>query len=284
MADPTASPVSNVSDTARWVAVYRAWESARSDALFHDPFAERLAGEQGLRIAERMPRQARSGWPLVARTRLIDDRVAAALARGCDRVLNLAAGLDTRPYRLDLPASLPWIEIDLPALMAEKERLLEGARPLCRLRRIPADLTDPAARDAALDEALDGAGRALVITEGLLVYLDAGDVAALSASLLARPALATWVIDLASPGLVRMMGRTMGALLANAPMKFGPAEGVGWFERRGWTVQDVQSIFHAAARWGRLPWFLKFFSLLPEPDPRRLGHARWSAVVQLGRP
>jgi O-methyltransferase involved in polyketide biosynthesis len=37
--------VSNVSDTARWVAVYRAWESARPDALFRDAFAERFAGD-----------------------------------------------------------------------------------------------------------------------------------------------------------------------------------------------------------------------------------------------
>ena len=55
--------VSNVSDTARWVATYRAWETARPDALFHDPLAARLAGEHGPAIAAMMPRQARSGWP-----------------------------------------------------------------------------------------------------------------------------------------------------------------------------------------------------------------------------
>jgi O-methyltransferase involved in polyketide biosynthesis len=64
--------VSNVSDTARWVAAYRAWESARPDALFRDPFAERLAGQRGQAIAQLMPRQARSGWPLIVRTYLID--------------------------------------------------------------------------------------------------------------------------------------------------------------------------------------------------------------------
>src|SRR6202043_1081171 len=59
------SPVSNVSDTARWVAVYRAWESARADALFHDPYADLLAGERGRAIAALMPAQARSGWPII---------------------------------------------------------------------------------------------------------------------------------------------------------------------------------------------------------------------------
>jgi len=61
--------VSNVSDTARWVAVYRAWESARPDRLFSDPLAARLAGEQGEAIAAMAPRHMRSGWPMIIRTR-----------------------------------------------------------------------------------------------------------------------------------------------------------------------------------------------------------------------
>ncbi len=85
----SASPVSNVSDTARWVAVYRAWESARADALFHDPYADLLAGERGRAIAALMPAQARSGWPLITRTKLIDDLLMDAIAQGCDCVLNL---------------------------------------------------------------------------------------------------------------------------------------------------------------------------------------------------
>ena len=91
MAEPL---VSNVSDTARWVAVYRAWESARRDALFFDPFADRLAGERGRAIAARAPRQVRTGWPMVVRTRLMDDPVLASVRDGCDRVLDLAAGFD----------------------------------------------------------------------------------------------------------------------------------------------------------------------------------------------
>jgi O-methyltransferase involved in polyketide biosynthesis len=80
--------------------------------LFRDPFAERLAGEQGRAIVAATPRMSRSGYWLVARTKIIDDTIAEAIADGCDRVLNLAAGLDTRPYRLDLPAdSIGWRRI-----------------------------------------------------------------------------------------------------------------------------------------------------------------------------
>src|SRR5580704_7908520 len=95
--------VRNVSDTARWVAVYRAQESARPDALFKDAYADKLAGERGRAIAAHVPRQARSGWPMVVRTRVMDDLIVASIADGCDRVLNLAAGFDTRPYRMALP-------------------------------------------------------------------------------------------------------------------------------------------------------------------------------------
>ena len=275
--------VSHVSDTARWVAIYRAWESARADALFRDPFAARLAGERGAAIAKLMPMQARSGWPLIVRTKLIDDLILASVAEGCDCVVNLAAGLDTRPYRMALPASLRWTEIDHPDVLEEKERALAGERPACGLWRRPADLTDPAVRAAILDEVTAGSKRTLVISEGLLIYLDELTVRALSGDLLSLPHIRWWLLDVASPNLRQMMMRTMGAQLANAPLVFAPPNGVAFFEALGWAVQDVQSFMRAAVRFHRLPLFLRLFALLPDPDPRKLGNARWSAVVRLVR-
>jgi methyltransferase (TIGR00027 family) len=273
--------ISNVSDTARWVAVYRAWESARPDALFRDPLAERLAGDRGRAIAAKAPRSARNGWPMIARTKLIDDLVARELAGGCDRVINLAAGLDARPYRLDLPKTLTWIEADLPAITEEKERLVADATPHCNLLREKVDLADDAARAAFLARATDGAKRVLVLTEGLLVYLDESAVKAISKDLLAQPAVRSWVVDLASPALVRMMVRRMKGDLDNAPMKFGPADGVAFFEANGWRVHEVESMLRAAQRWKRLPWFMRLAALFPDPNPRRLRSALWSAVVRL---
>src|SRR6185503_10059399 len=101
-------PVRHVSDTAKWVATYHARESKRDDALFRDPLAERMAGERGPKIAALA--SPHSAWALVTRTKLMDDLVLASVQKGCDRVLNLAAGFDTRPYRLELPADLVWIE------------------------------------------------------------------------------------------------------------------------------------------------------------------------------
>ncbi|MCZ8380140.1 class I SAM-dependent methyltransferase [Mycobacterium sp. CPCC 205372] len=279
----SATPVSNVSDTARWVAVYRAVESARPDAVFDDPHADRLAGERGRQIVASVPWMMRSGWWMVARTKTIDDLIFDAIGAGCDRVLNLAAGLDTRPYRLDLPAEFRWIEADLPGLVAEKEQLLAGETPRCHLTRYPVDLADPEARDRFLIEALAGATKALVLTEGLLMYLEPADVDDLSRAL-TRPEVAWWMLDLAGPGLKKAMNENSRGLLRNAPFKFAPPEGIGYFEARGWRVGAVESVFVVAHRLRRLPWFLRLVARLPQPDPHRPpGNRPWSAVVRLTR-
>jgi methyltransferase (TIGR00027 family) len=275
------TPVSNVSDTARWVAVYRATESARPDALFKDPLAERLAGQHGRDIVARVPRMMRSGWWLVARTKLIDD--LEAIEDGCDRVLNLAAGLDTRPYRLDLPPEFTWVEGDLPALVAEKEQLLADQTPRCQLTRHAVDLADPVASDRFLNEALAGATKALVLTEGLLMYLESRDVAALSEAF-TRPEIAWWMLDLAGPGLKKFMNDKTGGMLENAPFKFAPANGVGYFEDLGWQPIEVESVFEGARRFHRLPWLYRLVAKLPQPDPHHPPENRpWSAVVRLTR-
>jgi methyltransferase (TIGR00027 family) len=272
--------VSNVSDTARWVAVYRAWESARPDALFSDPFAERLAGERGRAIAALAPRQVRTGWPMVVRTKLMDDLILASVQDGCDCVLNLAAGLDTRPYRLALPAALSWIEADLPGMVEEKNKLLAGEKPACRLLRESIDLADPMQRSALLDRVVRDTKKVLTITEGLLGYLDEDVVRSIGQELAARPAVRWWLLDVSSPAILKMMQRGMGENLANAPLKFAPAAGVGFFEALGWKARDIREVFREAVRFRRVPFFLRPFALLPEADPRKPGKARWAAVVR----
>ena len=273
--------ISNVSDTARWMATYRAVESARSDALFRDPHAERFAGGRGRAIAAATPRLARNGWSWVARTKLIDDLVIESVKNGCGRVLSLAAGFDTRPYRLDLPPEMEWIEADLPEIISEKQVVLAGETPRCRLSRVAVDLADAPSRHAFLADATSGARDTLVITEGLLLYLDEQQVSALSYDL-HRSEIGAWVTDLVAPVVIRQMMRQM-PILDNAQMKFEPADGVAFFERQGWTVSDIRSILKEAGRQKRLPAVLRPIAHLPDPNPRRLARVPWSGVVRFER-
>jgi len=260
--------------------LHRATESARPDALFRDPLAERLAGEHGRAIVARAPRTYRNGWWLVARTKIIDDAIAKAITGGCDRVLNLAAGLDTRPYRLDLPADLSWVEADLPKLLAEKTQLLADQTPHCRLTRTAVDLADPHARDTFFNDALAGAKKALVLTEGLLMYLEDRDVVALSDAI-KRPEVAWWMLEFAFPGLKKMMNKRMAGMLQNAPFKSAPENGLAYFEDLGWRTVEVESLFEAARRFHRLPMLMRPVAWLPQSDPRHPGSRPWAAVALL---
>src|SRR3569623_650258 len=100
MTDET-TPINHVTDTALWVAVYRARETERPDALFRDPLASKLAGERGRLIESKMSQGKYVNWSLAIRTVVIDKFVHEAVVRGFDTIVNLGAGLDTRPYRLD---------------------------------------------------------------------------------------------------------------------------------------------------------------------------------------
>src|SRR5437763_15721292 len=172
---PAASPgiVRNVSDTARWAAYFRAEETKRPDAIFRDPFAQRLCGQHGVDIANTLPDGNKHAWAWVTRTYLFDHFITHELQQGTDLVLNLAAGLDARPYRMNLPASLQWIEIDLPEILAHKEDVLRNETPVCQVERVRLDLCDMRARGEFFSQLDRRANRALVIIEGLLVYLDA---------------------------------------------------------------------------------------------------------------
>jgi methyltransferase (TIGR00027 family) len=268
--------IRDVSDTARWVAMYRAQESARPDALFHDSWAEALAGERGREILAGMPEGNRWGWPMVVRTAVMDEIIEREVAAGIDTVVYLAAGLDMRPWRLPLPANLRWVEVDLPGIVADKEAALarlDPGPPRCRFERIAADLADTAQRRDALARAMAGATRALVVAEGLLIYLGEDDVAALATDLAARPEAKLWLIDIAHPRLLVWMQKRWGRVVAEggAPFRFAPAEQTRFFERFGWREREFRGAMPEARRLKReMPgaWFYRLMGLLASPKQR----------------
>jgi methyltransferase (TIGR00027 family) len=281
--DLSEPPIHNISDTARWVAVYRAWETKRPDAIFRDPFAERLAGDRGKQIAASIPFAEKTSWPFITRTWLIDQLISEQVRAGVEMVLNLAAGLDARPYRMDLPRSLQWVEVDLPEILVHKEEFLRNETPVCALERVRFDLSNAEGRRELFSQLGERAKRIMVVTEGLLVYLTEEEVTALGNDLAAQPAFQHWIIDLASPALLKMLAKKLGAPLdqAGIPLTFAPDRGPEFFNRCGWKPEQIHSIMHAAAKIKRLPLLLRLIALL---SPVRFQANRpWSAVCLLSK-
>jgi methyltransferase (TIGR00027 family) len=272
----------DVSDTAIWMAHYRARETARPDALFRDPLASRFLEARGAQIATTLKKQDRNAWAYVTRELLFDDFVTREVAAGADLVLNLAAGLDTRPYRMQLPPSLRWVEVDLPPLMEWKAKVLSDATPACQLERVSLDLSDASARRELFARLGAQAKRVVVLTQGLLIYLGDEGVAALASDLKSQVPFVRWVTDIASPGLRDMMNKEVGKHLAAAaaPLKFAPSNGPRFLEAHGWRVLEVKSMLANAPR---LPLLLRLFKVFPEGPWDRQGKRPWSAVCLLGR-
>jgi methyltransferase (TIGR00027 family) len=274
------STVRNISDTALWVAYFRARETQRPDALFCDPHAERLAGELGFHIAKTLPDGTKNEWAWVTRTYLFDQFLSREIQGGATMVVNLAAGLDARPYRMPLPPTLQWVEVDLPEIISYKENILANEKPKCRLERVSLDLSDGPARRKFFAELNNRATKIAIASEGLLLYFAPEEVASLARDLSAAPHFRSWVIDLASAGQLKIMERSTGKdlSLAGAAFKFGPPEGVHFFAPHGWAPSDVQGILKTAAHLKRAP--AELLGLLPEPKGTPVNYP-WTGVCLL---
>lgn len=264
-------PIENVSDTARWVAYYRAMETDRRDALFRDPYARRLAGPEGKRIVDEMPRGKATAWAMITRTAVFDEIILDVVRnRNVDCVLNLAAGLDVRPWRLPLPPSLRWVDVDLPAMLDYKASVMSEVDPVCRYEATPANLVNADERVSLFSRIGAESSATLVVAEGLLIYLSPEEVGGLSAELHRQPTFKWWLIDLASPRLLQMLEKSWGQKLSmgNAPFKFGPPNGTEFFREFGWRELSYRSALEEAHRLGRempMMWFWRLLARISPP-------------------
>lgn len=277
----TDDTLQHVSDTALWVAHYRAEETARPDALFRDPYAKRLAGERGRKIARGMgPTAKYTRWILAIRTVVIDRFIDDAIRKeGIDTVLNLGAGLDSRPYRMtSLPESLRWIEVDHPQIIDHKEPLLAAEKPRCRLERIRLDLADHAARRKLFTDVSGRSGKVLVLTEGVLPYLTPEAVAELADDLRACANFQFWVAEYFSKDSYRYINNPdRMKKMKNTPFRFFPDDWLGFFEMRGWQPYEIKYMGEETLRLGRrppAPWFAVLFRFLFPP-------AKWESYRRM---
>ncbi|MEO7034746.1 MAG: class I SAM-dependent methyltransferase [Polyangiaceae bacterium] len=244
--------IEHVSDTAFWVASFRALESERPDAVFSDPLARVLVGEKGDRIAKSIGGARTMAFIMVARTSAIDGLILSAIERGVDTVLNLGAGLDTRPYRMKLPASLRWIEADFPRMIDFKNDKLAGEQPVCGLERVGIDLADREARRALLARVSGSTRAALVITEGVITYLSAAEAGRLAEDVHAEASLRFWIQDYYSARVRRRQPRWRRKMRA-APLLFSAPDWFGFFGKYGFHALEKVSIAAEARRIRRRP-------------------------------
>ena len=242
MSDAPAE-ITHVSDTAVLVAGCRAVESQRPDALVRDPFAARLAGERGIAMFHALPHPEIRGFGIAIRTRFLDELLLEALEiSGVKTVVSVGAGLDTRPWRLELPADLRWIEVDFSSILDYKERLMEKETTRCRRERLIADVNDREQRRALY--AAVGAAPALMITEGLLMYLPAATVASLAAEAWRESGIGHWISDVRTTSFTKAIGGDASAI--RDVQARDSLEGEQILEavyREGWTTAVRRSYF-----------------------------------------
>ena len=191
--------ITHVSDTALMVAACRAVETELEDGFVRDPFAARLAGERGRAILNALPYANIARMGLSIRARFADELLLEALAaNSIATVLSVGCGLDTRPWRLGLPANLRWIEIDFADMLDYKEKLMSGEKVNCRRERLAVDVTDPQQRRTLYEAA--ASEPSLIITEGLLMYLPAATVDALASEIPRKSGAAHWITDITTTG------------------------------------------------------------------------------------
>jgi len=234
----TAS-VKNVSDTAFWVASFRAAESKREDALFQDPLAKILVANHGEKISHSMRSVARSAsWSVVMRTRLIDEIILRYASLGYTTLINLGAGLDVLEF---------------------KEQKLQKQKAKCKLERIACDLSNHTQRKALFKKLNARISPALVVCEGVIMYLDEEGVGSLAQDIKEQSNFKFWIADYYSVEIYKIyQSSKFKNLLNNAPFLFYPADWFAFFQECGWIQKEILYLYDIAKEHKRsfpLPWW-----------------------------
>jgi methyltransferase (TIGR00027 family) len=243
-----------IAATGLLAAAVRAAESERDEPLFTDPFAERLAGDEGRQLlADAVAATGQAPAEIAIRTRFFDEALLAAQHDGVLQVVILAAGMDARAYRLPWRPNTIVYEVDQPQVIAAKEDRLAGESPRCRRVAVGIDLAEDWPK-VLPSQGFDSSQRTVWLVEGLLQYIDASAVDTLFARIDA----------LSAPGdvlLYNVIGKTLleAPFLQSiqqfmrrlgAPWTFGTDMPAALVERRGWTAV-VTDVAEPGSRWNR---------------------------------
>jgi methyltransferase (TIGR00027 family) len=266
--------VSSVGYTALLVAGWRALHAMSAHPLVRDDYAKHFITASadpyltGL-LADPGTSDGATAFPRLygVQTKFFDEFFSSAADRGIRQAVIVAAGLDSRAYRLNWPSGTTVFEVDQPKVLEFKGRVLaeHAAVPAARRQEVAADLRDDWSiplRAAGFDPQRPTAWS----VEGILPYLtgDAQDtlftrISELSAagSRLAIGALGSCLdedrlaaLEETYPGLNRSGDVNFSALTYDDARKTKPAD---WLADHGWMVEPVRTNPELQAEYGRTP-------------------------------
>jgi methyltransferase (TIGR00027 family) len=249
------------------------WRPKAPTRCSSDPFARELAGDAGFALLSSLrtgfsPTSATVPKPYFSiRTKFLDDALLAAVrASSFTQVVILAAGLDTRAFRLAWPESLVLFEVDRDDVFNHKETVLErlGAQPRCQRRLVRTDFSQPWI-DGILSAGFDPSRPAAILAEGFLPYLDESVVTRLFEAIGSLACEGSWlgmdIINaemLVSPATTPYLKKLAEI---GCPWVFGVNDPEPFLAQRGWKGTIVQP-GEPEANYGRWP-----HAAVPRPYP-----------------
>lgn len=247
--------MNGVAITSLLVAAMRAAETKRSDnegRLFSDPFAETLAGDEGFNLMQEAIAVAGDQPAIAVRTAFIDEKFNKALKDGVRQIVIVAAGMDSRAYRLNFPPGTKVFELDQPEVLKYKSEKLVNAKPTCDRKAIEVDLREEW-QSKLLEAGFNPNERTLWSVEGLLMYLEEAEVITLfeRINILAKTN-DLLVFDIFTRNLLDSpYMKTNLEFLASlgAPWKFGTNDPEQFMKKLGWSVVMTQPGEYAPGRW-----------------------------------
>ncbi|MGH3696151.1 MAG: SAM-dependent methyltransferase [Pseudonocardiaceae bacterium] len=250
-----------IATTALYTAMKRAMESAGPDPLFTDPLAAELAGAQGREVLDWMEARApgvSQNQAVAVRTRFFDDALQRILAESdVNQLVIVAAGLDSRAFRLQLPADFTVFELDRPELLDLKATRLAQVTATPRCRRIPIPIDLAGDWSAALHEGgFDRHRPAIWLVEGLLFYVTEAQVHQVLGTLSELAVAGSWLLtDIVGTSFLRSpyVADFLAMMAANgSPWRFGTDAPEALVEQHGWQPQ-VTHFGEMGADFGRWP-------------------------------
>eukprot|EP01087_Luapelamoeba_hula_P005029 TRINITY_DN1511_c1_g1_i1.p1 TRINITY_DN1511_c1_g1~~TRINITY_DN1511_c1_g1_i1.p1 ORF type:complete len:431 (-),score=108.41 TRINITY_DN1511_c1_g1_i1:62-1354(-) len=170
-----------VGKTCLYTCAERAVETRRPQPIFDDPLSVPLAGEVGFELLGQFhglyngTRKDAINASVVIRTKFFDDFVVKSCTEsGVKQIVIIAAGMDSRVYRLPLGEDYTVWELDFAEVFKYKESRIKGesaATTSCKHTLLGVDLTLPGWEEKLSAAGYDPHVPSLWLIEGLLVYL-----------------------------------------------------------------------------------------------------------------